>query len=77
MKDTVNSQLRDQQAGHRKNRSCTDQVATLQIIVEQSLEWNSALYINFVDYEKAFDIVDRETLWKLLGTMEYPASLCP
>jgi len=23
------------------------------IIVEQSLEWNSPIYINFVDYEKA------------------------
>ena len=34
--------------------------------MEQSLEWNSPLYINFIDYEKAFDSVDRETLWKLL-----------
>ena len=24
------------------------------------------LYINFIDYEKAFDSVDRETMWKLL-----------
>ena len=23
-------------------------------------------YINFIDYEKAFDSVDRETMWKLL-----------
>uniref|UniRef100_A0A673L9U4 G protein-coupled receptor kinase n=1 Tax=Sinocyclocheilus rhinocerous TaxID=307959 RepID=A0A673L9U4_9TELE len=29
-------------------------------------EWNSPLYINFLHYEKAFDSVDRETLWKLL-----------
>ncbi|VDO57257.1 unnamed protein product [Schistosoma margrebowiei] len=47
-------------------RSCTDQIATLRIIVEQSIEWNSSLYINFIDYEKAFDSVDRRTLWKLL-----------
>ena len=66
MKDTVDSQLKDLQAGFRKNRSCTDQIATLRIIVEQSLEWNFALYINFVDYEKAFDSVDRETPWKTL-----------
>jgi hypothetical protein len=26
----------------------------------------SSLYINFIDYEKAFDSVDKETLWKLL-----------
>ncbi|CAH8542902.1 unnamed protein product [Schistosoma haematobium] len=66
MKDAVDAQLRDQQAGFRKDRSCTDQIATLRIIVEQSVEWNSSLYINFIDYEKAFDSVDRRTLWKLL-----------
>ncbi|VDO82779.1 unnamed protein product [Schistosoma margrebowiei] len=43
-----------------------NQIATLRIIVEQSIEWNSSLYINFIDYEKAFDSVDRTTLWKLL-----------
>ncbi|VDP35984.1 unnamed protein product [Schistosoma margrebowiei] len=47
-------------------RSCTDQIATLRIIIEQSVECNSSLYINFVDYEKAFDSVNRRTLWKLL-----------
>ncbi|VDP66678.1 unnamed protein product, partial [Schistosoma curassoni] len=52
MKDAVDAQLRDQQAGFRKDRSYTDQIVTLRIIVEQSVEWNSSLYINFIDYEK-------------------------
>ena len=34
--------------------------------MEHSLEWNSPVYINFIDYEKASDSVDRETMWKLL-----------
>ncbi|VDO48348.1 unnamed protein product [Schistosoma margrebowiei] len=38
MKDAVDAQLRDQPAGFRKDRSCTDQIATLRIIVEQSVE---------------------------------------
>ncbi|VDP59893.1 unnamed protein product [Schistosoma mattheei] len=58
MKDAVDAQLRDQQAGFRKDRSCTDQIATLWVIVEQSVEWNSSLYINFIDYEKAEKIVN-------------------
>ncbi|VDP44613.1 unnamed protein product [Schistosoma mattheei] len=66
MKDSADSQLRDRQAGFRKDRSCTDKITTLRIIVEQSIEWNSSLYISFIDYEKAFDSVDRTTLWKLL-----------
>ena len=69
MKEVVDPKLREQQAGFRWNRSCADQIASLRIIVEQSLEWNSPLYINFIDYDKAFDSVDRdnvevtETLW--------------
>ncbi|VDO91963.1 unnamed protein product [Schistosoma margrebowiei] len=47
-------------------RSCADLIATLRITVKQSVEWNSSLYINFIDYEEAFDSVDRTTLWKLL-----------
>jgi endonuclease/exonuclease/phosphatase family metal-dependent hydrolase len=58
LKEGIDKQLREEQAGFRKNRSCTDQIATLRIIVEQSLEWNSSLYIGFVDYEKAFDSLD-------------------
>ncbi|VDO63684.1 unnamed protein product [Schistosoma curassoni] len=65
MKDSVDAQPRDQQARFRKDQSCTDQNATLRIIVEQSIEWNSSLYINFINYEKEFDSVDRTTLWKL------------
>ena len=66
MKEAVDPKLRDQQVGFRKNRSCADQIATHRIIVEQSIEWNSPLYINSIDREKAFDSMDRETLLKLM-----------
>nr|KAG5693510.1 hypothetical protein BaRGS_006212 [Batillaria attramentaria] len=75
MREAVDPMLRDQQAGFRKNRSCADQIASLRIIVEQSLEWNSPLYINFIDYEKAFDSVDREALWKLLRHYGVPGKI--
>jgi len=75
MKAAVDNQLRYQQAGFRKDRSCTDQIATLRIIVEQSLEWNSSLYINFIDYEKAIHSVDRDTLWKLMKHYGIPEKI--
>ena len=66
VREAVDPKLRDQQAGLGRNRSCADQIASLGIIVEQSTELNSTIYINFIDFEKAFDSVDREILWKLL-----------
>ena len=75
MKYAVDDTLRDNQAGFRSNRSCTDQIATLRIIIEQSVEWNSSLYINFVDYCKAFDSIHRDTLWQLLRHYGIPAKL--
>ena len=75
VKDAVDPQLRDQQAGFHRNRSCADQISSLRIIFEQSLEWNSPLHINFIDYEKAFDSVDRQTLWKLLGHYGVPVKI--
>ena len=62
MKDAVDPQLRDQQEGFRRGRSCTDQIATLRIILEQSCEWNPPLYVSFIHYEKAFDSLDRQSV---------------
>ena len=45
LKTRVDAKLRDNQVGFRKDRPCTDQIATLWIIVEQSMEWGSSLYI--------------------------------
>lgn len=75
MKDAVDHRLRDEQTGFRKERSSTDQITTLRIILEQSTEWNSPLYIHFVDYEKAFDSVHRKNLWQLLRHYGIPIKL--
>ncbi|VDP27723.1 unnamed protein product [Schistosoma margrebowiei] len=75
MKDSVDAKLRDQQDGFHKDLSCRDQIATLRIIVEQSVEWNSSLNINFIDCEKVFDSVDRRTLWKLLQHYGVPEKI--
>ncbi|KAH9596165.1 hypothetical protein MS3_00000895 [Schistosoma haematobium] len=65
MKGSEDPETRDQQTGFCKDRSFTDQIATLRIIVEHSVEWNSLQYINIIDYV-AFDSVDMRTLWNLL-----------
>ena len=66
IKTALHEKLREEQAGFRAGQSCTDQIATLRIIVEQSIEWQPSLYINFIDFEKAFDSISRYILWRLL-----------
>ena len=39
---------------------------------EQSLEWQSPLYSVFVDFQKAFDSIDREAIWKLIQHYGFP-----
>ena len=75
IKSTVDEQLRDQQAGFRKNRSCIDQIAALRIIIEQTVEWNASLIVNFIDFEKAFDSIDRSTLWKIMRHYGIPQKI--
>ena len=66
LKTVVNNTLRDEQAGFRAGRSCIDQIATLRIKLEHSLEWQSPVYINFIDFKKAFDMIDRSTVWRIM-----------
>ncbi|XP_048743103.2 uncharacterized protein LOC125656543 [Ostrea edulis] len=58
--------LRQEQAGFRKGKSSADQIFALRQILEQSNEWNSPLYINFIDFTKAFDSVNRLALERIL-----------
>ena len=68
----VDEKLREQQSGFRKDRSCTDQIAALRIIIEQSLDWNTSLFLNFVDFGKAFDSLDRVVLWNQMAHYGIP-----
>ena len=61
IQETVDKKLRKKQAGFRKDKSCTDHM------VHSGLSLNNGRApINFVDFEKAFDSIDRTVLWKLL-----------
>jgi len=77
----VETVLREEQAGLRVGRSCVDQIFTLRRILEQVLEHRSPLLITFVDFEKAFDSIDRESLWKIMATWDskriYPSDSQP
>ncbi len=72
IKGALDAGLCDEQAVFWKEWSCTDQIAMLRIIIEQTLEWNTGVYILFIDFAKAFDSVDQEALWKILRSYGIP-----
>ena len=43
--------------------------------MEQSLEWRTAPCTNFIDYEKAFDSLDRNVLWDLIANYRIPSKI--
>ena len=47
-------------------KSHADKMAAQRVVIEQSLEWHSSLYLNFVQFEKVFDSVDHNLILVLL-----------
>ena len=66
LREGVEETLREEQAAFRKGRGTADQIYILRNILEQSIEWQAPLYINFIDFRKAFDSVIRNKLWDIL-----------
>ena len=54
----------DEQAGFRNGYSTMDHIFTLYAIIEMYLSKGKRLYCAFIDYRKAFDMVNRTSLWK-------------
>ena len=59
--------LDQQQAGFRKGKSTVNQIFIVNQLVEKYLEFNRNIYHVFVDFEKAFDSVNHDILWKSLA----------
>ena len=71
----VNRELPDVQAGFRKGRGTSDQIANTHWIIEKAREFLKHIYFCFIDYAKAFDCVDHKKLWKILKDMGIPDHL--
>ena len=71
----MNYELPDVQAGFRKGRGITDQIANIRWIIKKAREFQKNIYFCFIDYTKLFDCVDHNKLWKILQEMEIPEHL--
>ena len=71
----VNLELPDVQAGFRKGRGTRDQIANIRWIMEKAKEFQKNIYFCFIDYAKAFDLVDHNKLWEILKEIGIPDHL--
>ena len=67
--------LRKEQAGFSPGRGTVEQIFILRNILEQVDEWNATMYFHFVDFEKAFESVYRNSLWRIMRAYGIPDKL--
>ena len=65
----VNHEFPDVQAEFRKDRGTRDQIADIHWIIKKAREFHKNIYFCFVDYDKAFDYMNHNKLWKILKEM--------
>lgn len=53
------------QAGFRPTRSCTEQILNLKLILRHQKVNNKDIICTFVDFKKAYDSIDRESLFQI------------
>ena len=70
----MNCDLPDVQAGFRKGRGIRDQIANICWIIEEARKFQKNIFY-FIDYAKAFDCMDHDTLWKILKEIRIPDHL--
>ena len=63
------------QSGYRAGRGTIDGIFTLRQLMEKTREQRNNMYIVFVDFVKAFDTVNRELLFSILGKLGCPPKL--
>ena len=71
----MNRELPVVQTGFRKGRGTREQIANISWIIKKAREFQKNIYFCFIDYDKTFDCVDHNKLWKILKEMGIPDHL--
>ena len=75
IKQKVEFELSDCQAGYRSNRGTVDMLFILQILIEKIRGTSDEAFITFIDYSKAFDSVSHQHLFNIMVDMGFPKHL--
>ena len=64
--DQAEQILEEEQASFRSQRSTTEQIFNLRLLVKKHLEHQKELFHNFINFSKGFDRVWHDGLWQAL-----------
>ena len=62
-------------SGFTPKRSTIDRILVLRVLTERRREFQQGLFAAFVDLCKAFDSVNQDALWRILGFCVVPPKL--
>ena len=66
LKPRAEQLLRESQCGFCRGRGCADQLFSLRMLMEKAREYNHPINACFIDLKKAYDLVNRDSLWHIL-----------
>ena len=58
----ANGLIHEEQNGFRQKRSCSDHIFTITSVIRNKLNDNTSVYAAYMDFRKAFDLVNRDML---------------
>jgi len=67
--------MTETQNGFQKGWPCTDPTFCLKLLIEKRREFNFETHLLFIDYEKAFDNIQRQILFNILKSRHNPDTL--
>lgn len=75
LKKEVEKLIGEYQAGFKTNRSTSDQIFTLKLIIANSIENNIPLHLLFIDFKQAYDSINKLMLGNILSYFKIPTKL--
>ena len=75
LQPVVDKLLRNNQAGFRLGRGCTQQIHILRRIFEGASAKQLPLYATFIDFKKAFDSINRDMMFAILRHYGIPEKI--
>ena len=66
----------EEQNGFRRDRRGEDNIYVIREIIDKHNREKTPLYLSFLDIEKAYDRVNRETLIYILDKLGFSTNIC-